>query len=396
MAQLKIQTRDIEMNIEGDVKSIGFEPVIGCNAAISREGEKILVKVHEKTKQVAEDAKNCDKKDTTEVIAELPTVCEGIKDEVVAIYDNAGIPSFMHRFTKVTNKELFGGGNKTHAAFIIDGIEYDEIFVSVYPNCNIGGKAYSLPYMKPWTDLTLEEAEQACFSKGEGWHLMTAAEWGLLANISLKNGTLPHGNTNYGKYHADESEKGVLAPKSSCITLTGSGPATWTHDHTPTGVHDLCGNVLEFVRGLRFYNGRVQTCYDNDGALPIDLSENGDGWHDMLEPEDGTPIFVDAQDGVRFTTNGDESGSYDGCRWDNVKSDFGFTEQMKELALYNGEPQAWCYIDGSEGEYIASRGGGWADSSGDGVFCLFGLFARSYAGSYFGFRSAYFKRKTAN
>lgn len=113
-----------------------------------------------------------------------------VKHEVVAIYDNAGIPSFMHRFKKITNKELFGGSDKTHGAFIIDGEEYDEIYISVYENCEINGKPYSLPYMEPWTDITNDDAAMACFSKGEGWHLLTAAEWGLLANISLKNGTL--------------------------------------------------------------------------------------------------------------------------------------------------------------------------------------------------------------
>ena len=81
---------------------------------------------------------------------------------------------------------------------------------SVYENCEINGKPYSLPMQKPWTNITNDEAARACFSKGEGWHMMTRAEWGLLANLSKKNGTLPHGNTNYGKYHADSEEKGVL------------------------------------------------------------------------------------------------------------------------------------------------------------------------------------------
>ena len=68
------------------------------------------------------------------VITEQP----GVKHDVVAIYDNAGIPSIMHRFTKTTNKELFGGSEKTHPAFIIGGVEYDEIYISVYPNRSPG------------------------------------------------------------------------------------------------------------------------------------------------------------------------------------------------------------------------------------------------------------------
>ena len=167
-------------------------------------------------------------------LADIPTAQPGLKCEVVAIYDNAGIPSIMRRFTKTTDKELFGGSEKTHPAFIIGGVEYDEIYLSVYPNCEINGKPYSLPYQKPWTNITNDDAAKACFSKGEGWHLLTAAEWGLLADTSLMLGTLPHGNTNGGKYHADPEEHGEEYDNSS-KTLTGSGPAAWTHDHTPEG-----------------------------------------------------------------------------------------------------------------------------------------------------------------
>lgn len=56
----------------------------------------------------------------------------GVEHDVVAIYDNAGIPSIMHRFRRVTNKELFGGSDAVHPAFIIGGEVYDEIYISVY------------------------------------------------------------------------------------------------------------------------------------------------------------------------------------------------------------------------------------------------------------------------
>lgn len=119
----------------------------------------------------------------------------GIDHDVVVIYDNAGIPSIMHRFRTITNKELFGGSDKPHTAFVIDDEVYDEIKISVYENSCINGKPYSLPYRKSLTNITNDDVAAACFSKGEGWHLMTAVEWGLLANLSLRNRTLPHGNT---------------------------------------------------------------------------------------------------------------------------------------------------------------------------------------------------------
>lgn len=134
---------------------------------------------------------------------------QGVEHDVVAIYDNAGIPSIMHRFRRVTNKELFGGSDAVHPAFIIGGEVYDEIYISVYENTMINGKPYSLPLQEPVTNITMEDFAQACFSKGEGWHCLTAAEWGLLADTSLKLGTLPHGNTNCSHWHGDDKEQGI-------------------------------------------------------------------------------------------------------------------------------------------------------------------------------------------
>lgn len=108
------------------------------------------------------------KKNTEEQITPTHFISGNLEHAVVAIYDNAGIPSFMHRFRKVTNKELFGGSDKTNAAFIIGDEEYDEIYISVYENCEINGKPYSLPMQKPWTGITNDEAAESLFFKGRG------------------------------------------------------------------------------------------------------------------------------------------------------------------------------------------------------------------------------------
>ena len=110
-------------------------------------------------------------------------VAPGADWDVVAIYDDAGIPSIMHRFRRMSNKELFGGSDKPHPAFIIGGEVYDEIYISVYPNVMINGKPYSLPFQKPADNLTLDDFSKACFSKGEGWHPMTAS--GPMARVPV-------------------------------------------------------------------------------------------------------------------------------------------------------------------------------------------------------------------
>lgn len=320
-----------------------------------------------------------------------PPITNDIQHDVVAIYDNANLPSFMHRFRRKTNAELFdGGSNKVHPAFIIGGEIYDEIYISVYENTMINGKLYSLPLSKPATNMTLEELEKACFSKGEGWHPMTAQEWGLIANLCAKSGIFPHGNTNYGSYHADKEEHGEKYDQH--ITLTGSGPVTWTHDHTPEGLHDLCGNLWEWLRGMRVKDGRLYMCKDNDAALPeTDLSEDGKDWIEITD-DSGNPIMCGLNEDERVTFDTKELNREDGGdEWQSVDMRVK-SETLKELAFYDAEHEAYCWIDPTDGEYCLFRGGYWYAGASAGVFYsnLSHPRSSSYAG--IGGRSAYFKK----
>ena len=256
----------------------------------------------------------------------------------------------------------------------------------------INGKPYSLPFQKPADNLTLDDFSKACFSKGEGWHPMTAAEWGFLANISLKLGTMPPGNTDYGAWHGNHKEHGQKAPNSN-RTLTGTGPETWTHDHTKTGVHDLCGNIWELLAGLRIKNGVLMVAEGNDAALPeTDLTKCGDDWK-LLTDDKGAPVYVSASGSeIVFTTDHDEAGGLGSCEWGKVKTECK-SEMLKEYALFSGEKEAYCCIDATEGEYIPFRGGRWGNGESAGVFSLYLYDPRSDSWATGGGRSAFFKKK---
>lgn len=329
--------------------------------------------------------------DVQEIPVSAPVVRDdGVQEETVVIYDDAGIPSIMRKFSKVTNRELFGGSDKVHPAFIIGGEEYDAIYISVYENCEINGKPYSLPYQQPWTNITNDKAAEVCFAKGEGWHLMTAMEWGLIANICARDNTMPHGNTDSGKYHADPNEHGETFGGYG-KTLTGSGPSTWTHNHKPDGVHDLCGNIWEMLRGLRVRDGKLQAPLNNDAALDIDLTREGDCWMDVGDDE-GYPIRFSVEDGeIHITTKENAGHDYDGSCWEDVHIDCQ-SEALKELGLYPGEPEAYFYVDSTDGEYFPYRGGDWSHGTTAGVFYAYLHYGRSSTGADIGFRSAYFKK----
>ena len=390
MANIRIKCGAIEMTANGSAELIAQERAALIDFLGQRAGDIWLEAKERRDKRLAEAAKKENRAVNEEITAPIP-VEDGMEWNVVAIYDNAGIPSIMHRFRRVTNKELFGGSDKVHPAFIIGGEVYDEIFISVYQNTMIGDKPYSLPGAKPVTNITQEDFAELCFSKGEGWHCLTAAEWGLLANISAKLGTLPHGNTDCGRWHGDTSEKGETVGNGG-MTATGTGPVTWTHNHTATGVHDLCGNIWEFARGMRILDGALQVAENNDAALPeTDLSEGGTGWKPITDNE-GKPVFVSVgREKITFTTDSKIEGDYTGIPWERVNMDCE-SEQLKALAFYAGEPGAYCYVDSTEGEYILVRGGFWSNGASAGVFSSFLGIARSSAGGDFGGRSAFFKK----
>lgn len=313
---------------------------------------------------------------------------EPFRADNVVVFDKAGIPSIMIKFSRITNAELFGGSDKPHPAFIIDGEIYDEIYVSKYPNVTINGKAYSLPMQEPTTNVTYDEAQKMCRAKGEGWHLWTAAERGLIANLCAKTGVFPHGNTSFGTYHKDSTEKGVSCQRGG-KTITGSGPATWNHDHTPFGVSDLCGNIYEWFAGMRLKDGVLETIPDNNAASNVDMSADSKEWK-PLEVEE-KPIRINAENGgIKFTTEKSDV-DYDGCEWQDAEFDFEITEEMKELALFPGEAEAYIYAD-TEGERLPRAGGYWHNGAYAGVFCVHLYSPRSLSGSYLGFRSAYYRK----
>lgn len=72
-----------------------------------------------------DDCESCEtyeKANSVKPLTEPEEVAPGAQWDVVAIYDNAGIPSIMHRFRRMNDKDLFRGGkDKPHPAFIIGG-----------------------------------------------------------------------------------------------------------------------------------------------------------------------------------------------------------------------------------------------------------------------------------
>ena len=139
----------------------------------------------------------------------LKATCPG--NEIVM--DNVGLPSVMVRIPRFRISDVItGGSNSTHPAFIVNGVEVTEIFISKFQNVIHNGRAYSLPGEDPRASLNFDTARAACELKGPGWHLMTNAEWAALALWCRRNNLMPRGNNLNGR---DSAEATVVAIPTS-------------------------------------------------------------------------------------------------------------------------------------------------------------------------------------
>jgi len=363
-------------------------------------------------------------KDTYRAAVEAAT---GGKNTV--LYDDKGNPSIMVVIPKFKIKDVIDGyaGDEYHPAFIKNGVVKDYVFISKYQNIVYDSRAYSLPMQDPKTYVNFDQALSNCYAKGDGWHLMTNAEWAALALWCKKNGFMPRGNNNYGSDISAPHEKGketyfdTGANKTGRVA-TGSGPASWAHDNTNEGIFDLNGNVWEWVSGLRLKNGEIQIIKDNDAAiLNADHSDTSTLWKAILQ--DGSLVAPGTTDTLKFdnTTAGNSNTSsadiggdpqinktinnvmytpggqvdygFATCNFENLTAVSGVTVPtlLKALGIYPVDASHGSdilYVR-NYGERLPSRGGRWNHGSGAGVFALLLSNPRSSSLSDIGFRSAY-------
>lgn len=245
--------------------------------------------------------------------------------------------------------------------------------------------------------------------------MITAAEWGFLALLAKKRGTIPKGNTNFGK---DSSESLYLAIPTSREgdktgrTATGTGPLTWSDTGDATGAFDLNGNVWEWCAGIRLVRGELQVIPYNNAADPtVDMGAASTAWKALNATAASYNDLYITPNGAG-TTSGSVKLDFVDNHWHFAPSvtsaedatrthrfnlttasglsDFCLTH-LQALALFpeDNENAGYFYVNNGANEMLMHRGGGYS-SGGGGIFSIHLDHPRSdTSGSAFGFRATF-------
>ena len=384
-------------------------------------------------------------------------------------YSTDGVPSIFYPIPKMKSSDLDASlPNRTHPAFIINGVEVPRRLIAVYKGSSFSAASQilSLPNMLPRTTLGADELLARIKLNGAGFGPKTVADSGLLLLLARKKDWVPKGNNNYSvdyrdgtrwtaaasitiglkrvlrgwEYEALTNHTSELAnrpdkaphiwkklkyvgaiPVASQIsdaepnglnTLTGSGPASWRLDGTPSGIDDLVGNCFDQDYGYRIVGGELQILADNDAASPTAdlgaasaawkaiLPNAGDTGHTLVAPGTAGTLKWTWDTGASKIKLDTAAPTLDDQNRNTAFKDLLVNATnvpyipaiLMELGLFpisGDDTQGQFYLKFSAGEFFPRRGGNYNNTSNTGLGYVRAHDTRASAYVCYGVRSAF-------
>lgn len=183
------------------------------------------------------------------------------------VYTAKGQPSFMTIIPQF-DMSAYGasvGLTGAHRAFRAGWAgTHSEIMLGTYLGSIKQGELISQPYTDPRAAGSINILQQIAAARacGDGFHIMSRLEWDAANVYGLTQGGLSLGNQQRGSDIKGNTGKRI--PGAADYTYTGSGGAAWTNDGTPTGLHDMTGNVWEHLIGVRNCFGELQVSVNSN------------------------------------------------------------------------------------------------------------------------------------
>ena len=385
----------------------------------------------------------------------------------VVKYSSDGTPNFFYPIYKCKSSDLDASlPNHTHPAFIVNGQEISRRLIAVFKGSSIvsGGPIHSLPNMAPAVNAGADALLSRIKQTGDNFGPKTVADSGLLLLLARKNNWEPKGNNNYGADYRDGTKwatgasisvgntrvfqgveytalvahtsalenkpdvsplywkrgkrvGGIMVPgyistsdPNGLLTYTGSGPASWRHDGTPSGIDDLNGNTNDQDYGYRIVDGELQVLADNNAADPTaDLGASSSAWKAILpNPSDnGHTLVAPGTSGTlkwNFTNNkitldtvvaSGLSGTKDTAFKDlavnttNVPYVPAILQELGIFPISGDDTQGRFYLSFDGGERFPRRGGLYGGTSHAGLGYVNSGVVRGGGAVNYGVRSAY-------
>jgi len=213
----------------------------------------------------------------------------------------------------------------------------EDFCVMKYAASNAGNRtAVSIQGAAPWVNINRADAATACLANGEGYHLITNAEWMTIARdietneVNWNNGAGPVGTGTLSRGNSNSNAAQVPGTDESSVATD------WTHRRThilSTGemIWDMAGNVWQRVSDS--------------------LTLGGSGWQEMS-------ILADPNHRLQFGPSG------------------GFTALQGVGEIFPGSAGA------------VLRGGAWSHDTSAGVFAAFLNYSATHTDRHIGFRCA--------